>query len=183
MARACRIPTEAEEDWITAVKAAPARIPRIGFENWVINRTKSSESRRGIMESLIIPIPIKRTPIPAIMPPMCWAFLFLKNTIGTTPTKAIRGARAPISKAMSCPVMVVPMLAPMIIHMAWFKVIRPEFTNPTTMTVVAEEDWIIAVIPAPTKTPKNRFAVSRSRICFMRLPATASRFVLIICIP
>ena len=29
----------------------------------------------------------------------------------------------------------------------------PEFTKPTTMTVVAEEDWITAVMPAPTRTP------------------------------
>ena len=31
----------------------------------------------------------------------------------------------------------------------------PELTKPTTMTVVAEEDWITAVIPAPTSTPKK----------------------------
>ena len=36
-------------------------------------------------------------------------------------------------------VTVVPILAPMIIWTACFKVIRPELTNPTTMTVVAEE--------------------------------------------
>ena len=36
-------------------------------------------------------------------------------------------------------VTVVPMFAPMITLMACFKVIRPEFTKPTTITVVAEE--------------------------------------------
>ena len=49
--------------------------------------------------------------------------------------------------------------------------------------VVADEDWMTAVMAAPTSTPKNRLAVSRSRICFIRLPAAASRPELIICMP
>ena len=36
-------------------------------------------------------------------------------------------------------VTVVPMFAPMIMLMACFSVISPELTNPTTMTVVADE--------------------------------------------
>ena len=36
-------------------------------------------------------------------------------------------------------VTVVPMLAPMMTLTAWRKVIRPEFTKPTTMTVAADE--------------------------------------------
>ena len=79
--------------------------------------------------------------------------------------------------------MVVPMLAPMMIQTACRSVIMPELTKPTTMTVVAEEDWMTAVMPAPTATPRKRFAVNFSRICFMRLPAAASSPVLIICIP
>ena len=51
------------------------------------------------------------------------------------------------------------------------------------MTVVAEDDWITAVMAAPTSTPRKRLAVNRSRICFIRLPAAASRPELIICIP
>ena len=84
---------------------------------------------------------------------------------------------------MSSPVTVVPMLAPMMIQTAWFRVIMPALTKPTTMTVVAEEDWMTAVMAAPTSTPKNRLAVRRSRICFIRLPAAASRPELIICMP
>ncbi len=71
----------------------------------------------------------------------------------------------------------------MIIQTACFKVIMPELTKPTTMTVVAEEDWITAVIPAPTATPRKRLDVRRSRICFIRLPAASSSPALIICIP
>ena len=74
-------------------------------------------------------------------------------------------------------------MAPMMIHTACFKVIMPELTKPTTITVVAEEDWTTAVMPAPTATPRKRLAVSFSRMRFMRLPAAASRPELIICIP
>ena len=71
----------------------------------------------------------------------------------------------------------------MMIHTACFSVIMPELTKPTTMTVVAEEDWMTAVMPAPTRMPRKRLEVSRSRMPFMRLPAAASRPALIICMP
>ena len=45
----------------------------------------------------------------------------------------------------------------------------PEFTNPTTITVVAEEDWIIAVTPAPSSTAFTGLDVSFSRV-FSNLP-------------
>ena len=89
---------------------------------------------------------------------------------------------APTSRAMSWPVMVVPMLAPIMTHTACFRDIMPELTKPTTMTVVAEEDWITAVMTAPTATPRMRLEV-RSRMPFIRLPAAASRPELIICMP
>ena len=105
------------------------------------------------------------------------------NTTSVTPQKAKSGASAPTSSAMSWPVMVVPTFAPMMIHTACRRVIMPELTKPTTMTVVAEEDWITAVMPAPTATPSRRLLVNRSKIRFMRLPAAASSPELIICIP
>ena len=39
---------------------------------------------------------------------------------------------------------------------AWRRVIRPEFTKPTTMTVVADELWIMAVTPHPVRNPAAR---------------------------
>ena len=51
------------------------------------------------------------------------------------------------------------------------------------MTVVAEEDWMAAVMAAPTRTPMNRLAVRRSRRIFILAPAAASRPELVICIP
>ena len=75
------------------------------------------------------------------------------------------------------------MLAPMMTQTACCRVIMPELTKPTTITVVAEEDWITAVIPAPTATPIKRLVVSRSKIRFILLPAAASRPEPIICMP
>ena len=57
-------------------------------------------------------------------------------------------------------VTVVPMLAPMMTFMACFKVMSPEFTKPTTITVVAEELWIIAVTPRPVSSPAILLVVS-----------------------
>ena len=101
MARACKIPTDAEEDWISAVKPAPTRMPRSGLLNFVIISTNCGSSLKGDIAELIISIPIKSTPMPATIPAICWIFLFFTNTRMATPTKAIRGARAPTSRAIS----------------------------------------------------------------------------------
>ena len=52
-------------------------------------------------------------------------------------------------------VTVVPTLAPMMTLIACRSVSSPELTKPTTMTVVAEELWITAVIPRPVAKPAN----------------------------
>ena len=135
------------------------------------------------MAALMVSMPMKRMPRPARIWPMCCRFARLTKTIKNTPAKAITGASAPTSRAMSRPVTVVPTLAPMMSQTAWFSVIIPALTKPTTMTVVAEEDWTAAVISAPTRTPIKRLAVNFSRMAFIRPPAAASRPELIICIP
>ena len=71
-------------------------------------------------------------------------------------------------------VTVVPILAPIITLMACFKVIRPEFTNPTTITVAAEELWITAVTPRPVRSPAARFVVSLPRRSLSFSPALRS---------
>ena len=166
-----------------AVKMVPVRMPTRGLEKVETRFTKASESRRGSIAALIMSMPMNRIPRPPRMLPMWWTLGFFKKTIRAMPTKAISGARTPTSRAISWPVMVVPMLAPIIIHTAWRRVIMPELTKPTTMTVVAEEDWMTAVMTAPTSTPSRRLEVSFSRMLFIRLPAAASRPELIICIP
>ena len=74
-------------------------------------------------------------------------------------------------------------MAPIITQTALVKDINPELTNPTTMTVVAEEDWITAVTKAPTKTPKIRLEVNFSKIDFILFPAASSNPLDIIFIP
>ena len=45
----------------------------------------------------------------------------------------------------------------MMIAVAEKRDISPALTKPTTMTVVADELWMIAVTPAPMPTPIKRF--------------------------
>ena len=61
------------------------------------------------------------------------------------------------------PVMLVPMMAPMIMEMACLTFIIPEFTKPTTMTEVAEEDCITAVTPDPRRIPSSLFLATSLR--------------------
>ena len=56
-------------------------------------------------------------------------------------------------------VTVVPTFAPIITLIDWRSVISPEFTKPTTITVVAEELWITAVTPRPVRKPAMGFPV------------------------
>ena len=72
--------------------------------------------------------------------PICLALGIFRKTTIATPKKAKRGAIMPTSSAISCPVIVVPIFAPMIIQTACCNFIIPELTKPTTITVVAEDD-------------------------------------------
>jgi len=56
-------------------------------------------------------------------------------------------------------VSVVPMLAPIIIEMAWARVRSPALTNETVITVVAVDDCTEAVTTVPVSTPRTRFFV------------------------
>ena len=63
------MPTEAEEDWMMAVKMAPTAMPTRGLEKVLTMFTKAGISRRGSMEVPIISMPMKSTPRPARMLP------------------------------------------------------------------------------------------------------------------
>ena len=76
-----------------------------------------------------------------------------------TPTTAKRSRKTETSRLPSeaiHAVMVVPMLAPMMMAVAWKSVKMPALTRPTTMTVVADELWMIIVTAAPMPTPAKR---------------------------
>ena len=61
---------------------------------------------------------------------------------------------------MSCTVNVVPMSAPRITPSVWRNVMRPAATKPISMSVVAAEDWMIAVMAAPETTARTRLRES-----------------------
>ena len=117
-ANACRIPTEAEDDWMTAVKIIPAMIPISGLENLVIRLIMVDTHEVVPMESPIMFIPTNKIPRPAMISPTNCTFSFFENTTSATPINAINGANAPTSNAINCPVIVVPIFAPMMIHTA-----------------------------------------------------------------
>ena len=104
------------------------------------------------------------------------------TSIRITPAITAIGARraglknsAHSTEETSHPVTVVPIFAPMITPMACFRFMIPALTNPTTITVVADELWITAVIPAPSSTPISLFFVKTSSKDFILLPAAFSR--------
>ena len=72
---------------------------------------------------------------------------------------------------MSWTVNVVPMSAPRMIPSVWGKVISPAATKPISITVVADDDWMIAVTAAPAATAVSRFRVSPVRSVRSRPPA------------
>jgi hypothetical protein len=67
------------------------------------------------------------------------------------------------------------MFAPIIMDIAWESFIMPEFTKPTNITVVVEDDWITAVTNIPRSKPLNRLDVSFSKIFSSLPPASFSR--------
>jgi hypothetical protein len=67
--------------------------------------------------------------------------------------------------------------------MDWVRVSRPAFTKLTTMTVVADDDWIRAVIKTPVRTPVTLLVVMAVRILRKLSPANFCRPSLMIFIP
>ena len=72
-------------------------------------------------------------------------------------------------------VMVVPIFAPMITLIALRSFNTLALTKPTTITVVAEDDWIAAVTKAPNATPLKTLLVTFSSVCSSRPPDTFSK--------
>ena len=71
-------------------------------------------------------------------------------------------------------VTVVPIFAPIITPMAEWSFMMPAFTKPTSITVVAEEDWITAVTESPSNIALIGFEVSLSNIFSSFPPASFS---------
>ena len=146
-ANVCKIPTDAEELWITAVITAPTIIPRIGFLPSVVKAcAKIGASRYGLIASDIKLKPINRTPKPIKISATWRNFSFFENNRINAPTPISTGAKnsgfniaahSPIDTSHA--VIVVPMFAPIITPTACVKFKILALTKPTTITVVADE--------------------------------------------
>ena len=131
--------------------------------------------------------PMKRKEKPKMNSPTDLRLFLLLNINGMP--KARRGrARAamltlkPMAEMIHA-VTVVPTLAPMMTPMACERFMRPALTKDTTMTVVADEDWMSAVTMIPVSTPMKRFFVMAARMLRRRSPANFSSPSLIVFIP
>ena len=74
-------------------------------------------------------------------------------------------------------VRVVPMLEPIMTPTVCPSSITPELTRPTSMTVMAEEDWMAMVMPAPSSRLLIGVEVMRLRVRSSLPPAIFSRLL------
>ena len=72
-------------------------------------------------------------------------------------------------------VTVVPMFEPMMTPMVWPNCMMPELTKPTSITVMAEEDWIAMVMTKPSSIAIQRLPVIFFSECSREPPATLRR--------
>ena len=151
--RACKIPTEAAEDWMTPVNSAPTATPRKGLVKAVRMEENSGISARGLMAFFISSIPVIRMANPTMMDPAPLVRVFLADMVMITPARAITGENTSGLSSfshMTSPsipdreriqaVRVVPTLEPMMTPTVCPRFMMPELTSPTSMTVMAEED-------------------------------------------
>ena len=75
------------------------------------------------------------------------------------------------ARVRSQPVTVVPIWEPRIRAMLWPTFIMPALTKPTTMTVAAEEDWMMAVTKMPRIRPLTGLEESLPRTLSIFFPA------------
>ena len=145
------------------VKAAPTSTPRKGLVKAVMKWVKPGISASGDTAPLISSMPYIRIEKPIITRPTSRRRCRLEPMMSRIPIKASRGEKflglRKLTKkfSLSMPVRdsshavrVVPILEPMMMPMVCPISMTPEFTRPTSMTVIAEEDWMAMVMPAPS---------------------------------
>ena len=76
---ACKIPTDAEELWMTAVSSAPASTPSTGFLNMVSRFVNSGTSASGSTAPLIADIPYISTTNPSRISPVIFFLSLLPD--------------------------------------------------------------------------------------------------------
>ena len=184
-ARAWRIPTAALALWITAVTSIPISTPRIGLLKLVIMSMNFGSDLSGTIAPDIMLMPYISTAKPIMMPPMFLCEFFFANIQRIIPIRAttpvstsvlsievIPPPEPMLLRASIQPVMDVPRIAPSTIPIACFTCIMPEFTKPTTITDVADDDCMAAVTPVPRMIPFTGLPASLYNIISILLPAT-----------
>ena len=123
-------------------------------------------------------IPVMSTEKPTSMRPTSFFLFFLAPIIIMIPMRAMIGENASglrsLSRKLVIPpfpvslislrqsihaVKVVPIFEPKHTPIVCSRVMRPEFTNPTSITVIADEDCIAIVTPIPSRIALNLFEV------------------------
>ena len=168
-----------------AVSAAPTRMPTMGLLKDTISWANHSSSFRNFMEPLISSMPVMRAIKPSRMVPIFLDFSDFTNIYRMIPMVPSSGARVEgfrtctmklsPSRPLKERIHAVTTLLPMMTPTACSKVIMPELTKPTTMTVVAEEDWITAVTAMPSRKPLGTLELIFARIVCNLPPAIRSR--------
>ena len=193
---ACSIPTDADDDCITAVSTAPTIIPSTGFVNSVKRFVNCGTSVSGFTAPDICSIPNISTAKPRRIVPIFFflsVLLVMKRIIPITASIGVKDEGLSIFIKKLSPliperlsihdVTVVPTFAPIIMPTACLSCIIPAFTKPTTITVVADDDCIIAVTPRPSTKPFSGFDASfSSKLCNL-FPACLSSPFPIMSIP
>ena len=141
-------------------------MPIRGFENVVSRRMKPSLSRSGETAALMACMPNISTAKPSSISPTWWLDCFFENILSTIPITATTAVIVEVEKSdtqppeparlerqIIQPVTLVPISAPRMTDIACLTFIIPEFTKPTAMTEVAEDDCITAVTAVPSSTP------------------------------
>ena len=178
-ARTMMMPVQAELLWMMTVANMPTRMaPRTAFggmmpstgAHWKYLKAvwMNASSRRV---PFIMSMPRKRKPKPMTTCPQ-WLTVRWRLKFITSPMMMAGKMTELILKATNCPVIVVPIWAPQMMPMDCSRFRSPAFTKPTTITVVAAEDWITEVTPTPVSTATNRFLAKRRRMERILVPAT-----------
>ena len=79
MASACKIPTDAEEDWITAVSIAPASTPSTGFEKVTKSCLKAGTCDSPDTAEVMVSIPNMIVAKPRRMVPVSFFLSLFEN--------------------------------------------------------------------------------------------------------
>ncbi len=157
---------------MSAVISAPTRIATIGLLSIIRISLNCGRSASGSTASLISVIPVIKREKPIHTEPTSFFLLLLQNMMRMMPISAMTGEKfsgfKSWTKTLSLvmpdrlrihAVTVVPMLEPMITPTDWPSSMMPEFTRPTSMTVMAEEDWIAMVMTMPSRRLLKRLEV------------------------